>query len=134
MGVPVLRILRGQGRISNDQQVLRVLLLRWLGIVEAAGEDRLAIDDDDLVVGNGRVGVDQDWHALIGEEVCGGILLLSPHTALHLLVSLSLAVMTGYAKCPEVLGHIGIDWPFEPSHRPNMIYLGCGCRYFDSTE
>jgi hypothetical protein len=44
MRLPVLRVQRCQCRITDDQEVLRVLLLGGLGEVEAPGEDSLAID------------------------------------------------------------------------------------------
>ena len=75
MRVPVLRVLCGQCLVPDDEQVLRVLLLRRLGEVEAPGEHRLAVDDHHLVVRNGVVGIDHGRHALIGEEVGGGVLL-----------------------------------------------------------
>ena len=52
--LPGLRRLRRERQIAQDRQVLGVTVLRGRGEVGAAGEDDLAVDDDDLVVGNGE--------------------------------------------------------------------------------
>lgn len=44
MRLPVLRVLRGECGIPNDQEVLGVLFLGRLGEIEAASEDGFAID------------------------------------------------------------------------------------------
>jgi hypothetical protein len=60
---------------ADAAHILGVLVLRRLREVEAAGEDRLAIDDDHLVMGNRVVGVDHGRHPLVGQEVRRGIFL-----------------------------------------------------------
>jgi hypothetical protein len=71
MRLPVLRVLRGQSWIPNDQQVLGVLLLGRLGEVEASRDDDLAVDNHDLVMRDGVYRVDLGRHLLIRQEVGG---------------------------------------------------------------
>ena len=72
----ILRIKRRQGRITaQNQQVLRVGLLRRLAEIEAARNYRTPIDDHHLVMGNGMLVVDVDRHPLIGKEIGFGVLL-----------------------------------------------------------
>jgi hypothetical protein len=73
--LPVLYVLRRQCLIPDDQQVLGVLLLGGLGEVETSRDDEFTVDDDHLVMRNRMLGVDHRQHALVREEVSGGILL-----------------------------------------------------------
>jgi hypothetical protein len=77
VGLPNLRILPGQLRGPNDQQVLRVRLLRLFRKVDRAGNDRAVVDDYHLVVGNRVLGVDESWNPRIVEEGCRRILCRS---------------------------------------------------------
>jgi len=52
-----------------------LLLLRGFGEVETPGDNEFAIDNEDLIVRNGVVGIDHDRYTLIGQEVGGGILV-----------------------------------------------------------
>ncbi len=72
---PVRRILRRQGWISEDQHVLRVVLLRSLRKVEGAGNNRFVINDHHLVVGDGVGGVDADGNPRMSQEVGFGVVL-----------------------------------------------------------
>ena len=75
MGLPVLGILRRQGWMTDDQQILGVFLLGGFGEVKAASHDQFTIDDDHLMVRNRVVGVDQSRHPLIRQEIGRRILL-----------------------------------------------------------
>ena len=66
--IPVVSV--DQVRVAlDDQQVLRVFRLGLMGEVEAAGDERGAVDEHDLVVGDGVVGVDERGQALFEEEL-----------------------------------------------------------------
>ena len=57
----------------QDQQVLGVFVLCGRGEVETAGDQHRTVDDHDLVVGDGVLGVDQDRDAGVGKEGGGGV-------------------------------------------------------------
>src|SRR6266498_5018773 len=69
MLLPVLGILRRQRLAAGDLDVLRILVLGGLGIIERAADDDLPIDDDDLIMGNGMLGIDQRGDPRIGQEI-----------------------------------------------------------------
>jgi hypothetical protein len=76
MGLPVRRVLVGQGLVADHDQVLGVGVLGLLREVETARDDRLAVDDHDLVVGDGVLGVDP--HVLMSKPMppphdCGAV-------------------------------------------------------------
>ncbi len=75
MGLPVRRVLRRQVRRADHQQILGVVLLGVLGKVEAAGDDRRPVDDHDLVVRDGVLGVDPHGDADVHQEVGFAVLL-----------------------------------------------------------
>ncbi len=75
MRLPVGRVLAGQVLVADHEQVLGVVLLCGLGEVEAAGNDRLVVDDHDLVVCFGVLGVDPHGDSQVDEQVRRGILL-----------------------------------------------------------
>src|SRR5215218_6715756 len=55
MRVPVLDVLRRECLVADDQNILRVLLLRRPGEIETPREDGFAVDNvdnDDLIMGN----------------------------------------------------------------------------------
>src|SRR5215467_11201772 len=86
VGAPVFRVAGGQGVIPDDEEILGILPLRGRGEVEGSRDDRLAVDDHDLVVGDGVPAVDQGGDARMGEEVRRGILgarLLAIQDHLH---------------------------------------------------
>ena len=57
------------------QQVLGVLLLGGLGEIERPGDQRLRVDDHDLVVGDGMLVVDVGRNTSVRDEVSGCVLL-----------------------------------------------------------
>jgi len=59
----------------HDQQVFGIPLFGRLGEVEGAGDQGAAVDDHDLVVGNGMGRVDKGGDAGMGDEVCRGVFL-----------------------------------------------------------
>ena len=63
------------GLALDDQQVFRIVLLGRLREVEAAGDDRRLVDQDDLVVGDSVLVVDEDRDARVGNERGRGVLL-----------------------------------------------------------
>ena len=75
VGLPVGRVLGGEVRAADDQQVLGVVLFGSRREVEAARNDGLAVDDHDLVVGDGVLGVDLRGDAGVNHEVRRRILL-----------------------------------------------------------
>src|SRR4051812_14110871 len=54
--------------ILDDEEVLGVALLGGLGEVEGTGEHGLAVDEDDLVVGDRVLVVDEDGDVVVEEE------------------------------------------------------------------
>jgi hypothetical protein len=68
MFLPVGCVLLGERRIANGHEVFRVLLLGHLGEIEAPRKDRVAVDDHDLVVGNGVPGIDPHGNAGMVKE------------------------------------------------------------------
>jgi hypothetical protein len=68
MFLPVGCVFLRERKIANGQEVFRVLLLRRLGEIEAPGKDRVAVDDHDLVVGDGVLGVDPHRNPGMGQE------------------------------------------------------------------
>jgi hypothetical protein len=60
---PVLGVGLRQCLVVDDEQVLGVALLGALREVEAPGDDGLAVDDDDFVVGDGVPRVDPDGYS-----------------------------------------------------------------------
>ena len=52
MRLPILRVLCRHSGIPDDHEILRILVLRRVGEVEAARDDGLTIDDDDLIMCN----------------------------------------------------------------------------------
>lgn len=61
--LPIVPVELGQHRISDDEQILGVLLLGCLSEVEAARVHDLPIDDHHLVVCDGVSAVDPGWNA-----------------------------------------------------------------------
>ena len=53
----------------QDQRILVVVLFRGVAEIVATGDDRLAVDDDDLVVHGVAVAVHDDLRALPREEI-----------------------------------------------------------------
>lgn len=51
-------------RVQNHEQVVGVVLRR-LGEVERAGDDRLAVDYHDLVVGDGMLSINEAGDAVV---------------------------------------------------------------------
>jgi len=68
MLLPVGGVLLGERSIANRQKVFRILLLRRLGEIEAPRKDRVAVDDHDLVVGDGVLGIDPHRDAGMVQE------------------------------------------------------------------
>lgn len=66
--LPVVKIRFDEVRRADDEEVLRVLLLGCLGEVERAGDDDRPVDKDDLVVGNGMLGIDVSRDAGIHQK------------------------------------------------------------------
>jgi hypothetical protein len=71
--LPVLRILRRQRLVSDDQEVLRIFLLGGFREIETPRDEGLAVDDDDLVMGNGMLGINLRGYALVGQEIGRGV-------------------------------------------------------------
>ena len=67
--VPILDILFSEDGVVDYQQVLRVMLLRRFGEVEGTGEHDGVVEDHDLVVGNGVLGINEGRDAIILEEI-----------------------------------------------------------------
>src|SRR5262249_10859312 len=63
------------GAATDDEQIFGVGLLGAFREIEAAGDDRLVIDEHHLVVGNGVGRVDQRGNARVGNEIGPGVLL-----------------------------------------------------------
>lgn len=59
----------------EDLQVLGILLLRGPGKIEGTGDQGAAVDDDDLVVGDGVGRVDKGGDAGMGDKVSRGVFL-----------------------------------------------------------
>ena len=68
MRLPVGCVLLSEHIIANAHEVFRVLLLRRLGEIETPGKDRVAVDDHDLVMGDGVLDVDPDWNSGMSQE------------------------------------------------------------------
>src|SRR6266480_4092637 len=69
MLLEILMIRGGQvGVILDDQEILRVALLGGLGEVEGAGEHSRAVEDHDLVVGDGVLVVDEHGDVVIEQK------------------------------------------------------------------
>jgi hypothetical protein len=68
MFLPVGGVLPGERRIANGEEVFRILLLGRLGEIEAPDKDRVAIDNHNLVVSNGVLGVDPDGNTGVGQK------------------------------------------------------------------
>jgi hypothetical protein len=86
--LPILRVLRRQGRVANDQHVLRVFPLSGLGEIEAPRDEGFPVDNDDLIMRNGVLGINRRGHALVGQEIGGGVFLralalVEDHLHLH---------------------------------------------------
>src|SRR4051812_18047220 len=60
--------------VADDEEVFGVGFFGAGGEVEAAGDDRLAIDQHDFVVGDGVSRVDERGDAGVGDEVGAGVL------------------------------------------------------------
>jgi hypothetical protein len=58
----------------HHQQVFRVLLFCRLGKIEGTGNQGAAVDNDNLVVGNGVCRVDIGRNARMGDKICRGVL------------------------------------------------------------
>ena len=72
----VLLVGRHQLGLALDyQQVFRIVLLGRLREVEAPGDNRRLVDQDDLVVGDSVFVVDEDRDARVGDERGRGVLL-----------------------------------------------------------
>jgi hypothetical protein len=56
--IPVIKIQLSKVSRSNDQEILRVLLLGRFCEVKGAGDDGVLIDDHDLIVGDRVLGID----------------------------------------------------------------------------
>ncbi len=69
MECPVGQVLLCQSAIPDHQQILRITVLGRLGEVERASDDRNAVYDHDLVVGDSVFGIDQGLDTGIAEEV-----------------------------------------------------------------
>ena len=66
--VKILTIAPSQiGLTFEHEQVFRVFLLGLVREVETAGQDLMAIDDDDFVVSDGMLGVDE-WRQTLFEQ------------------------------------------------------------------
>jgi hypothetical protein len=63
MVLPILNIDPHQSFVSNNQHILSIFLLGRFGEVEGAGDHHGPIDDHDLVVSDGMLGID------VGEDL-----------------------------------------------------------------
>jgi hypothetical protein len=66
--VPVLRVLIVHRLVVNHQKVLRLAILDILGEIEASRDDRVVINDRNLVVGDGMLSVDQGADSRMGQR------------------------------------------------------------------
>jgi hypothetical protein len=66
--VPVPNVLRSEGGAVDEQQVLGVAFLCRSGEVEAAGDDGVAIYDNDVAVGYRVLRIDQQEHSRLLQE------------------------------------------------------------------
>lgn len=66
----VIEVLLHKRRVApNDEHVLRVLLLRSFREIERAGDHHRLVDDHNLVMGDGVLGVDVNGYACAVDEV-----------------------------------------------------------------
>ena len=89
MLLPVGHVLVGDLLLADYQQVFCVVVLRIASEVEAAGNNCLAIHDNDLVVGNRMASIDECGNAGMLHEVSGAVFLRalecrSPNTAAYI--------------------------------------------------
>jgi hypothetical protein len=75
VGVHVLCILCRQGWVADTQHVVRGLLLRRLGVVDASRHDHLAADDPHLLRRHVLLGIHRRWHPVMRQDVRGGLWL-----------------------------------------------------------
>jgi len=68
MFLPVGGVLLGERSIVNAHEVFCVLLLRRLGKIEAPRKDHVAVDNHDLVVCDGVLGIDPDRNSSVSQE------------------------------------------------------------------
>ena len=69
--LPVIRVPSGQfGGIADNEKILGISFLRTLGEVETAGDNRPAVDDHHLVMGDLVGCIDVGRYSLVGKE-CG---------------------------------------------------------------
>ena len=68
MFLPVGCVLLGELGITNGHKVFRVLVLGRLGEIETPCQDSVAIDDHDLVVCDGVLGIDPDRNSGVSQE------------------------------------------------------------------
>jgi len=75
--LPVRRVVHGHARvIGDDQNVLGVFRLSGGGEVEAAGDDRAAVDHHDLVMRDAHPVIDQRLDAVIAQVRRAGVATL----------------------------------------------------------
>ena len=74
MLLPIPRVSPSQLLIMGHKKVLSIVLLGSLGEIEATGNHGFAVNDHDLVVGDGMNGVYLDGYPIIEEEGGRGIL------------------------------------------------------------
>jgi|SRR6516164_2020541 len=74
MFLPVGCVLLDERRIANAHEVFSVLLLRCLGEIETSRKDRVAVDNHDLVVCDGVLGIDPDRNSGVSQEGCRRIM------------------------------------------------------------
>ena len=69
MGMPVGGVFGSEAGTADHQEVFRVVLLGGFGEIESARHDRLVVDNHDLVVGDGVLGVDLRRDARMDHEI-----------------------------------------------------------------
>ena len=71
--VPEIKLCK-LGVVPVHQHVFPVLLLSRLGVVEAALLHSMAINNNDLIVGDSMLEIDADWNPGVGNERRGRVL------------------------------------------------------------
>ena len=62
MPLPILRVVLGQFLVMDHKKILRIILLCRLGKIEGPSDNGLPVDDHDLVVGDGVLGIYPGWN------------------------------------------------------------------------
>ena len=84
MDLPILKVAGSQCLVVVDHEIFRVVLLRGLGEIEGAGNNKLFVNDHDFVMSDRVLGINEGRDSLICQKIsrgifCGLITLIQDH-------------------------------------------------------